>query len=972
MLHYTDVAAQTASKPFAFNALTINDGLSQGMVVRMFQDRYGFMWFATLDGLNRYDGYKFTVYRHDPQQKTSITKSYVQSFFEDSQGRLWLGTISGGLDLFDRETETFIHVNQQEGNPNNALSEGSVKSIAEDLHGNIWVNVGDKLDKIIINKQIKPSPKNFSFHHVKVPPGSSSSLLSITKSGKIYYASGSDGILYRLEDEVKENWTVFLKLKDTLQIISDFGNPFFRIVELLEDKDKGKFYVFHDEGVHCYAEKTGSLEKVFKNGIFKYFDAPMRATLDKSGIVWFSDPSSLSSFDIHTGQIEHATQIENSVSRNLNSTYSTFIDRSGLLWIGTAGYGILKRNTRSELFHHTGNSSNYSIKEITDGKIIVGNGMVVRELFDRSTGTLKVFPKEKSKELNYLESFLSLPIVTGNHGDWFAERDKLRYHDKLSKQNTYYDLPVANSSEYTELIQCKLTDSSGHIWVGTARGLIRFSLAKKQWTLYNNRPGDPASISSNAVFSLCLDPAQPTRYLWVGTGGGGLNRMDMETGKCVSFSTKDGLPNNVIYGVLPDDEGNLWMSTNKGISSFNPTKRTFRNFDYKDGLQSNEFNRGSYCRTRDGCLFFGGVNGFNYFYPREILRNTTRPQVVITALKIRNQPVPVQAAGSPLSKSMYLTEKLTLPFKENFISFEFASLDFTYPEKNLYRYKLEGFDKDWINSGNTYSANYTNLDPGTYTFKVKGSNNDDFWNEKETFVKVIILPPWYMTWWFRTLLALAVVSAVYGFYQFRLRQALKLQSIRDRIASDLHDEVGSNLSNIYIFSNVAQQKAANDQTAPLLQKISDYTQQSMEAMNDIVWMINTRNDRFENIIVRMRTLAAELAETSDCALHMDLDESLNDVKLNMEERKNFYLIYKEAINNLAKYAGCKNVWVNMRLHHNNVTLIIRDNGKGFDLAKTSTGNGLFNMKKRAELLNGTFTVDSKLGQGTTLQLSFKV
>ena len=466
---------------------------------------------------------------------------------------------------------------------------------------------------------------------------------------------------------------------------------------------------------------------------------------------------------------------------------------------------------------------------------------------------------------------------------------------------------------------------------------------------------------------------QPTKYLWIGTNGGGLNRMDLQTGKCQVFSTKDGLPNNVIYGILPDDESNLWMSTNKGLSSYNLKKSSFRNFDYKDGLQSNEFNRGAYCRTSEGCLYFGGMNGFNYFYPREIRNNTSRPQVVITGLKIRNQPVAIQAEGSPLLKSIYLTEKLTLAFKDNFISFEFASMDFTDPGKNLYRYKLEGFDKDWINSGNTYSANYTNLDPGIYTFQVKGSNNDEFWNEKETSIKVIILPPWYMTWWFRTLVGLLILLAGYGFYRFRLSQALKLLSIRDRIAVDLHDEVGSNLSNIYIFSNVAQQKAkANDETAPLLQKISDYTQQSMEAMNDIVWMINTRNDRFENIMVRMRTLAAEFSEASDCKLHLNFDESLNNVKLNMEERKNFYLIYKEAINNTAKYAGCKTVWIDMKLHQNTVTLNIRDNGKGFDVSNTVKGNGLYNMKKRAQMLKGALTVTSKIGEGTALQLNFKV
>ncbi len=876
------------------------------------------------------------------------------------------------MDVFDRETETFIHVNRQAGNAN-ALAEGPVTGIAEDKHENIWVSVGDKLEKITINKEMKLTVNSFSFHPVKAPSNSGMVLLSITKSGQIYYANCSDGTLYKLENEITESWSVVFKLKDTLQKISEFGNPLYRIAQILEDKEKGKFYVFHEEGVVRFDEKTSVPEKVFQNTFFKDFDAPLRATLDKSGTVWFSGAKNLSLFDTQSGQVNHATAVENAFSRTLKSVYSLFIDRSGLLWIGTAGYGLLKRNTRSELFHPTSSSAHYSIKETGNGTIILGNGIVVREVFDKSTGTLMAISEKSSKEVKYLESYLSAPIVTGDQGDWFAGSDKLRYYDKVLKQATYYDLPVTRNYEYAALIQCKIKDSRGNIWLGTSQGLLRFNLADKGWSVFKNRPDDPTSVSSNVILSLCPDPRQPTKYLWLGTSGGGLNRMDMQTGNCVVYSTKHGLPNNVIYGVLPDDEGNLWMSTNKGLSCFDLNKRSFRNFDYKDGLQSNEFNRGAYCRTMDGCLFFGGVNGFNYFYPREILKNTTSPQVVITGLKIRNQPVPVQAEGSPLSKSIYLTEKLTLPFEENFISFEFASMDFTDPGKNLYRYQLEGFDKDWINSGNTYSANYTNLDPGTYTFKVKGSNNDEFWNEKETSLKVIILPPWYMTWWFRTLMVLAVVSAVYGFYQFRLKQALKLQAIRDRIASDLHDEVGSNLSNIYIFSNVAQQKAtANDKTAPLLQKIMDYTQQSMEAMNDIVWMINTRNDRFENIIIRMRTLAAELAETSDCQLQMSFDESLNNVKLNMEERKNFYLIYKEAINNLAKYAGCKNVWVNMSLRQNTVTLTIRDNGRGFDVVNTSTGNGLFNMKKRVEFLNGTFKVDSKIGEGTTLQLSFKV
>jgi signal transduction histidine kinase/frataxin-like iron-binding protein CyaY len=513
-----------------------------------------------------------------------------------------------------------------------------------------------------------------------------------------------------------------------------------------------------------------------------------------------------------------------------------------------------------------------------------------------------------------------------------------------------------------ESVQAIVKDAAGHLWLGTMEGLLRFRLADASWKHYRHDPTDSTSLSSDNIFTVAIDPLQPARYLWIGTRGSGLNRMDIQSGKCSSYTERDGLPNNVIYGILPDDAGNLWMSTNKGLSCLNVQKQTFRNFDYKDGLQSNEFNRRAYCRTRDGCLFFGGVNGFNYFYPRDIVGNTVVPQVVVTAVKKHNQSVP---------EAIYVPQGLTLPYRENFVSFEFASMDFTNPQKNEYQYKLEGFDKNWIHSGTVHNATYTNLDPGTYTFMVKGSNSDGIWNEKGTAVQLTILPPWYGTWWFRTAMALAFLSAVYGFYSYRLSQALKLQDVRNRIASDLHDEVGSNLSNVFIFSNVAQQKA-NEETAPLLQKITDYTQQSMEAMNDIVWMINTRNDRFENIMVRMRTLAAELSDATDCALQLDFDEKLNDVKLNMEDRKNFYLIYKEALNNTAKYAGCKSLSIELKLNGNNVTLKIKDNGKGFDVANTTNGNGLFNMKKRAALLKGTLSVKSTVGEGTITQITFKV
>jgi signal transduction histidine kinase len=781
--------------------------------------------------------------------------------------------------------------------------------------------------------------------------------------------------MYQLDDERKEKWSVVLKVDDYAQQRTKKNDLLFRIVQILEDKKQGTFYVFHEGGVVRFNEKTGIPEKTYRNEFFKNHDSPLLASLDKFGFVWFSNLGPLSIFDTNTGQLINTTAKDPNFSRTLINTYTTFIDRSGLLWVGTSGYGILKRNSRSENFHHTGISSDYSIKEADNGKILIGNNSLVREVFDKTKGELVNVTGGGTTEydIKYFAKFLFAPVAIDEVGAWFTDSTKLRCYNKQLKKTTYYPLPVTGTNEFTDLVLCKMKDSSGNIWLGTTAGLLRFNLADKKWTVYKNKSNDNSSLSSNRIFSLCLDPWQPKKYLWIGTGGTGLNRMDIQTGKCIVYTIKEGLPNNVIYGILNDDDGNLWMTSNKGLSCYNIQKQSFRNFDHKDGLQSNEFNRGAYCRTKDGCLFFGGVNGFNYFYPRDILSNNTIPQIVITGLKVRNQPVPIQTKGSPLTTAIYLTKTLSLSYDQNFVSFEFASMDFTNSENNQYQYKLQGLEKEWIKSDNSHSATYTNLNPGTYTFRVKGSNNDGIWDEKGTSVELIILPPWHMTWWFRAAVVLALLLAAYALYRYRLAQALKLQAIRDRIAGDLHDEVGSNLSNIYIFSNVAQQKAAaNGETGPLLQKITDYTQQSMEAMNDIVWMINTRNDRFENIMVRMRTLAAEFSETSHCSLHLHFDESLNSVKLNMEERKNFYLIYKEAINNTAKYAGCETLWVEMKLIHNTVTLKIIDNGKGFDMDNIAKGNGMFNMKKRAQMLKGALTVVSTVGEGTTLQLSFKV
>jgi len=412
------------------------------------------------------------------------------------------------------------------------------------------------------------------------------------------------------------------------------------------------------------------------------------------------------------------------------------------------------------------------------------------------------------------------------------------------------------------------------------------------------------------------------------------------------------------------------MSTNKGLSRFTVSTAHCKNFGSRDGLQSDEFNRNAYCKSNDGILYFGGVNGFNFFDPRSLVDNAVVPNVLITDFKLSNQSVSINTHGSPLTQPAYLTPAVTLPYSEQMITLVFASTDYTASAKNQYRYRLDGFKDAWIDAGNHNTATFTNLDPGTYTFVVQGSNSDGIWNQSGASLRLIVLPPWYMTWWFRMALVTAIAGAVYAIYRYRLRQALKIQLVRNRIAQDLHDEIGSTLSSIHIFSEVGKVKSQRGEVHDILGQINQHTKSSMGAMSDIVWMITARNDRFENIVVHMRELAVQLFEVAGINLHLDFDPKLDDTRLGMEARKNFYLVYKEAINNCVKYANAGNVWISMSLQRKIVTLTIKDDGVGFDTKSPSTGNGLVNMRNRAAALNGTLKLESQAGNGTVVELSF--
>jgi len=845
-----NVYAQTAeTKKLLFDALTINDGLSQGMVNAIIQDHFGFLWVATRDGLNRYDGYHFVVYRHDPSDSNSIVDNYVQALFEDSGGRLWLATASQGLDLFDRETETFRHFGKISGS-NDPI--GYVSNITQDKLGRMWVTTPGGI--IVVAQQPASKKTALSFTLTKITSGESN--VFVARDSSIWISQpNTDLFVIRFKngkgktDYIPKNMYGWYPVNDNgyEQYVRAFG----------EDTAERKLYLFMRNCITEYDEKKNSFSVTRLPTAFNFW--PHLTVFINNKTAWLIDNYQLKQFDITTHTLAEIKSANSQLDFLTQKAVCLWQDRSGIIWIGTTGYGILKHNPRAEKFHHTDNESIHWMQQDNVGRMmLIKEGVHIyffEQHAERYTGIISEHDAEanapfppgameavvqdndrsywicKQRLVRYdtvtktcttYAYNLNFPIYKDPSGDiWFGSDSSFSQYDKHQRKFIDYKYPVVVTSYPYKPLQAIYRDHNNVFWLGTTVGLLRFDPSTKRWLYFKNDPRDSASLSFNLIFTLCPDPLQQ-KYLWIGTNGGGVNRFDLATGKVIRYSVKNGLANDVVYGILSDKDGNLWMSTNNGLSRLDRERKNFRNYNANDGLQGNEFNRNAFCKTSEGILYFGGVNGFNYFNPADLNDSAVVPNVMVTDFRISNQPISFRSKNSPLSKPIYLTDKITLPYRENMISFDFVSLDFTNAGKNLYEYKMDGFDREWINSGTNHSATYTNLDPGTYTFEIKGSNSDGIWSASEKRLTLLILPPWYMTWWFRTAVVVIIISSAYAFYRYRLSQALKLQSVRNRIASDLHDEIGSNLSNIFIFSNVAQQRAAfPDETTALTRKISD-------------------------------------------------------------------------------------------------------------------------------------------------------
>jgi signal transduction histidine kinase len=470
--------------------------------------------------------------------------------------------------------------------------------------------------------------------------------------------------------------------------------------------------------------------------------------------------------------------------------------------------------------------------------------------------------------------------------------------------------------------------------------------------------------------------------LWIGTDGGGLNRLNTVTEQFTSLTTKDGLPNNVVYSILTDTSLQLWMSTNNGLIRFDPRTNDIAAYDAQDGLQSNEFNRNEYYKTGDGKFYFGGIYGYNAFYPSQILKNTIPPIVVITEFRLFNNPVIGGDLSSVLNRSITETDSIVLEYTDNMFSFQFAALDYNAPKKNRYAYQLAGFNSDWINANTARIATYTNIDPGTYVFRVKASNSDGVWNEEGTNIVVTVLPPFWMTWWFRGFLVLIFVSTGPTIYYFRVSQLKREQrrqqevsrmliesqeAERKRIAQEMHDSLGQELLVIKNRAVMGLKTAGEDSKEKRqLEQISDGATNVLTLVRTLSHGLRPPELDRLGVTETIRSILSNVREASNMTLHAELD--VIDGMIKKEDEINLIRILQEALNNIEKHSGASVIDISIKCEQRHIAFTIKDNGKGFAADTVKHGIGLAGISERVRILHGAIAITSAPAEGTMISI----
>ena len=810
-----------------FKHLSIEEGLSQSIVNAMAQDRRGFLWFVTEDGLNRFDGYSFEVFKHDAADPGSLAHNEIKSVLEDRAGMLWVGSFYRGLERFDPATKRFTHFQHDPANPQ-SLGNDIVWAVLEDRAGRLWVGTGRGLDLM--------DRSTGGFQHIDLAsgkPGSASDdqvrVLLEDRAGTLWVGTAGDGLV-RL-DATAGRVTRFRNDPANPQSLSHDD-----VRAIVEDADGTLWIGTNGGGLNRLDPSTGAFTRYRQDARDHRslsHDVVSALALDRDRTLWVgTDGGGLNRLNRPTGGFDRfANDPNRPASLANNRVYSLLVDRSGILWVGTYGSGVSRCDLDKKPFLHYRNDPNdanslghnivWSFCEYPAGTLWVGTNDGGLNRLDRATGRWTRFVHDPRDPASIGHNSVRMVIADRAGRLWLAtngggldrfdpETGAFRHyrhdprnpaslaHDELrtvfeDRQGTiwvgtfgggldrwdpstdrfvhYRSNPADPKTISNDYVRTACEDASGLLWFGThGGGLNRFDRASGTFTRYRHDPRTPGTLSNDFVFSVHEDRSGT---LWVATYGGGLNRFDRETGTFTAIRKSQGLPDDAVYAVLEDGAGHLWLSTNSGLGRYAPATGAVRGYSAADGLQSNEFSGGAYYKNARGELFFGGVNGFNLFDPAAIHDDTFKPPIVITDFRLLDENVAIGRLADGrtlLTRSITDTDRIELRHRDRVLSFQFAALDFAAPERNRYAYKLEGLDERWSDAGTRRFVMYTTLPPGRYVLRVRGTNSDGVWNDEEASLAILVRPPWWRTLWAYLAYAGLIAAALTGYVRFARRQ----------------------------------------------------------------------------------------------------------------------------------------------------------------------------------------------------------
>jgi len=798
ILNFRQVAL--AQKALPYESISTAQGLSQGMVFDMLQDKDGFIWVATKNGLNRYDGYSFTVFSNDPYNSNSLSSNTIVRLFEDVKGRIWAGTEDAGLNLYDKKSNRFYRILHKPSDAG-SLSGNAIRSIEELPDGRMLVAADGagfnvvQLPNDFFEKNTVPV-----ITRLTLPGGTQVYGAGKDKTGRVWIG-GMDGSVYQF-DPLKNSFT---------------GLPNGQLLNngyLTQDSS----ILINNNLFLSDGKEVAPLFDVAKMPAGNIIFRPREK-------LWENHHREPHFYDVSKWEPGKAVQWNVQLPENLRLVYPFITDRSGMLWSGSVGYGLRKYNTTGNKFKPQ--LPGYSVRwivPVSATDIFLGDyaygwrrlrpDSIEKTPFAKISSVTQIdnfliskkgdywLKSDNKGYLNYQPSSGKLipypgindyqgigdkqPLLQDSKGNiWipglgghFTLLNEMTGRINSLSINTDAAKPVLAKAICTALYE----DKQGTVWIGTQEGFAKLIFSEDnntapRITWYYNNSNSRNSLNYNHVSCFMDDPAEPDTYLWICTKGGGLNRLNKATGDFFHLTTKVGLPHDVVYGILADNAGNIWGSTNKGIFclSFNTANETgkpvFRNFTKAYGLQDDEFNTGAYAKLPNGNLAFGGVNGLNIFNPKEILATGFTPNVFITNIMVNNSPVVAADNTGILNSGIEETKSITLNYLQDILTLEFSSLDFTAPVQNKYRYQLVGVDKDWVESGSRRSATYLHLPSGRYTFKVQGSNSQGIWSDKIAELKITVLPPWWRTWWAYSIYTLLLALAVRAYFRFSVNRA---------------------------------------------------------------------------------------------------------------------------------------------------------------------------------------------------------